>query len=38
VKRDVSGTCLRYILLEAQWGSGSTEGLGVIRLEKLDVG
>jgi hypothetical protein len=27
VKCDISGTCLRYILLEAQWGSESTEGL-----------
>jgi len=26
VKRDVSGTCLRYVLSEAR-GSGSTKGL-----------
>jgi len=26
VKRDVSGICLRYVLSEAQRGSGSTKG------------
>jgi hypothetical protein len=37
VKRDVSEMCLRYILSEAQWGSGSIEGSEMIRSEKLDV-
>ena len=37
LKRDIGETCLRYVLSEARWGSGSTGGSKVIRSRKLDV-